>query len=124
MASSIGSYSFVRMSPQPLTAAQRVQAESRAGVAGVGLWLLGAAGQEYTVETVAIYSTFANAVTGANNYRTLIGAAAQAIVYGGQSCGNVVVLGVEARAERIVKGFSSGGTALAIVTANWRLIAV
>jgi hypothetical protein len=126
MTSSIGTQSFISMTPQPLTAAQRVQVESRAGVAGVGFWLLGAAGEAYSPTTVRNVDTFANAVALANTYRTLIGGAPQALTYGGVAMGNFVVVDVKASAERIVKGF--GGVApaggLAIVRAQWTLYAV
>jgi hypothetical protein len=124
-ASSIGSLLFLSMSGQPVPAGQQLQAESKAGVANVGWWKLGAKGTEYQVETIADVSTFSAAVTLAATYKAAQNAGALAIVYGGVSLGNVLVLSVEAKAEAIAHGQGGlAGTSRAIVRAAWRLIAV
>lgn len=124
-ASSIGAYSFISMSGQPVQAAQQLQPESKAGVDAVGWWKVGSKGTEYSVQTIADVDTFANAVAAVGNYRGLQNSGAVAIVFGGVSLGNVIVLSVDGKAERIVRG--SGGlatTGQAIVRATWRLVAV
>lgn len=123
--SSIGTLTFVAMSGQPVTAGQQLQAETKAGVAAVGWWKMGIKGTEYSVETVRDVDTFANAVAAAATYKTAQNAGALAIVYGGVSLGNVLVLQVDAKAEAIAHG--QGGlatTSRALVRATWRLIAV
>lgn len=124
-ASSIGAYTFISMSDQPLTAGQNLQPESKAGVDGIGWWKTGTKGWEYQVTTIRDVDTFANAVALQASYQGLRNSGALAITYGGVAIGNVIVLDVKAKAERIVKG--SGGlatTSQAIVRAQWRLIAV
>lgn len=124
-ASSIGSLTFLRMTGQPVVAGQQLQPETKAGTDGIGWWKLGSKGAEYSVETVVDVDTFANAVALAATYRAAQNAGALAIVYGGVSLGNVLVLDVQATAEAIARGFGGVAcTSLAIVRAQWRLIAV
>lgn len=123
--SSIGTNTFLSMSGQPVPAGQQLQPETKAGVDGIGWWKLGSKGTEYTVETIADCATFAAAVSAAAGYKAAQNAGPLAIVYGGQSCGNVLVLSVEAKAEAIAHGQGGiAGTSQAIVRATWRLIAV
>jgi len=112
------------MTPQPMPAAQGVDVETRAGVAGVGLWLTGIRGREQTIQTLAVYTSYSAAVSAAAGYRALIGAGAYAVTYGGQACGNFAVLDVQATAEAIAGGLSAGVSVAATVRAQWRLIAV
>jgi hypothetical protein len=81
--SSIGPFTFVRISELPQAPAQTIQLESRAGVNGIGAWATGVRGRETTIETVADTVNFADAVLAVTNYRLLIGEAAQSLVYGG-----------------------------------------
>lgn len=123
--SSIGTATFIAMRPQPVVAGQQLIPEAKAGVANVGWWKAGSKGTEYSVETVRDVATFADAVALAAAYRTLQDAGALAITYGGVSLGNVLVLSVEATAEKIVQGHGGiAGTSEAIVRAQWRLVAV
>jgi hypothetical protein len=124
-ASSIGSYYFIRISAQPVPAGQALQPETKAGVAGVGWWKCGVKGTEYSVETIADALDFATAVSAATGYKAAQDAGALAIVYGGISLGNVIVISVDAKAEAIAYGQGGlSGVSQAIVRANWRLIAV
>ena len=124
-ASSIGNLSFLSMSGQPQPAGQQLQPETKAGVAFVGWWKLGSKGTEYSVETMVDVNTFAAAVSLATTYKAAQDAGALAIVYGGVSLGNVLVLSVDAKAEAIAHGQGGlAGTSKAIVRASWRLIAV
>lgn len=124
-ASSIGSATFIRMTPQPVPAGVQLVPEAKAGVANVGWWKAGSKGTEFSVHTLRDVDTFANAVALAAAYKTLQDAGALAVTYGGQSLGNVLVLSVEATAEAIVAGYGGvAGTSGALVHAKWRLVAV
>ena len=124
-ASSIGTLTFLSMTGQPVTAGQQLQAESKAGVAYVGWWKMGIKGTEYSVETIRDVDTFANAVALAATYKLAQNSGALAIVYGGVSLGNVLVLRVDAKAESVAHGQGGlAGTSQAIVRASWGLIAV
>jgi hypothetical protein len=124
-ASSIGSFTFVQMSTQPVSAGQQLQPETKAGVDGVGFWKLGSKGTEYQVQTLVDVADYSTAVALAASYKAAQNAGALAIVYGGVSLGNVLVLSVEGDAQAIARGFGgTAGTSLAVVRATWRLIAV
>jgi len=123
-ASSIKTYTFVSMDPQPQTAGMRLQPETKAGVNGTGFWKLGVHGQEYSLTTVAVGATFAAAVAVEPYYRALINAGPVLVTYGGQSCGYAIVTDVQATAERVLFAAGSGGSGQAIVRATWKLIPV
>jgi len=122
--SSIGAHVFTSMSPQPQTAGQRLQPETKAGVNGVGFWKLGVHGQEYQLTTVAVASTFAAAVAVEAAYRALINAGPVLVMYGGQAIGYAIVMDVTSNAERVLVAHGIYGTGHAIATATWRLIPV
>lgn len=122
--SSIASYTFASMTPQPQTKGMRLQPETKAGVSGVGFWALGVHGQEYQLTTVAVAATFAAAVAAEAAYRSLIQAGPVVVVYGGVTIGYAVVVDVTSQAERVLGAYGSGGAGYAIATATWRLIPV
>ena len=124
MASTIGSYSVVSMTPKPQGSAVRLALESRPGVDGVGLWELGEGGEPEEITTVVNVADFAAAVTLCDLYRGLIGAGPQTIVYAGVNLGDYHVLAVEAEPKAVVRttgGVTPGG--VAIVTAKWKIVA-
>lgn len=121
-ASSIGSFTFATMDPQPQTAGHRLQPETKAGVSGVGFWGLGVHGQEYTLNTVAVAATFAAAVLAEAAYRAAISAGPLVVIYGGQPISSAIVVDVTTTAERVL--LAEPGDGQAIVKASWRLIPV
>ena len=124
-ASSIGTFTFIQMSSQPVSAGQQLQPETKAGVAGVGWWKLGSKGTEYQVQTLVDVANYSTAVALVASYKGAQDAGALAVVYGGVAIGNVIVLSVEGDAQAIARGFGgTAGTSTAIVRATWRLIAV
>ena len=120
--SSIGAYTFAAMDPQPQTAGHRLQPETKAGVTGVGFWVLGVHGQEYQLTTVAVGASFAAAVAAEPLYRALIAAGPVAVVYGGVGIGSAIVVDVNVKAERVL--MAQPGNGQAIARATWRLIPV
>jgi len=124
-ASSIGTFTFVQMSSQPVSAGQQLQPETKAGVDGVGFWKLGSKGTEYQVQTLVDVANYSTAVALVANYKTAQNAGALAVVYGGVALGNVIVLSVDPKAEAVAHGQGGlAGTSRAIVRATWRLVAV
>lgn len=122
--SSIGSYTVLHMHPAPQPARQGTQVESRAGVENVAVWLTAIRGKEYQVETVIDVASWANAITLCGLYYALVGSGPVEIVFGGVACGNVQVLDVTAVPEAALGHGGTCGVSLAIVRAQWRLIAV
>lgn len=126
MAASIGIYTFLRMHPHPPIAAEGLEIESRAGVAGVGLWKTGTRGKRFRVETLEPVETETIGLALVDTYRAAIGAAAAALTFEGESLGNVVVLDVTGDAEAICG--ASVGTGYSgcecLVIARWELIFV
>ena len=96
MATSIGAFSFVRMSEHPTAAQQQIAIESRSGAVGVAAWKIGARGSQYQVETVADTATYATAAALMASYYAAVGSGALAVVVGGVSmASSVIVLKVE-----------------------------
>jgi len=125
--SSIGPYTFVRISELPAPPAQMVQLETRAGVHGVGAWLTGIRGREVTIETVADVLNFADSVLAATNYTTLVGAAPQALVYGGIAMAySLLVLDVTpVETTQTCLGIGGRlGRSYGLCVARWRVIPV
>lgn len=120
MASSFGSLTFLTMEPRPPAPTAKVQLESRAGVTGNAAWNTGVRSGPVQVETVADVSSWSGAVTLAATYEAAVGTVLS-ITYGGQSLGyNALILSVEARPEKIVKGMGGlSGSSAAIVRARW-----
>ena len=125
MATSIGSFVFSTMKPEPQGPGQRIVVESRAGVPGVGLWQVGVAGREFQVETIVDMSSWATAVALAASYKSLQASNPQTIVFGGVTMPYLVqVLDVHATAESCIGIGGLSVHAVAIVRAQWKLIAV
>lgn len=125
--SSIGIYQFVRMSALPPMPAETIQLETRAGVDGVGAWKTGTRGRELTVETIADTINFVDAILAANNYTTLIGAAPQALIYGGVAMAySLLVLDVTpVEVTQTCLGVGGRlGTSYGLCVARWRVIPV
>lgn len=125
MLSSIGSFQFTVMREQPQGISQRLQLESKAGVAGVAVWKLGAAGTQHTVNTLRDYASWSTAVAAEAAYKTLKDAGPVEIYFGGVYLGTVIVLDVRSHATRIAAGIGGlSGESTAIVEATWTIIAV
>ena len=120
MSSSFGSLAFLTMEPRPPAPTAKLQLESRAGVAGNAAWNTGVRSGSVQVETVADVSSWSAAVTLAATYEAAVGTVL-AITYGGQSLSYyALILSVEARPEKIVKGLGGlSGNSAAIVRARW-----
>ena len=125
--SSIGIFPFVRISDLPPPPAEMIQLETRAGVAGVGAWKTGVRGREMSLDTVADVANFAASITTLGAYTLLIGAAPQALIYGGAAIAYRLqildVTPVELTATCLGVG-GILGTSYGLCVARWKVIPV
>lgn len=124
MSFSLGSFTFIDMSPMPELIGQQVMTESRPGVAGHNLWLTGARGNPQTITTWRDCINLADAITAMTNYRAAIGSRL-AIVWNGNALPryyDVLNVGPET-VERTIGGVGGVlGTSGALLIAQWQLI--
>jgi hypothetical protein len=121
-ASQIGSYSVLTMDRRPTPPTQKIQLESKAGVAGNAAWTTGVRSEPQQITTVVDVSTWSAAVALCGTYQALIGTVV-ALVYAGVSLSySALILDVDAQPEPIRLGAGGlSGTSGALVRARWTI---
>lgn len=121
-ASAFGAYNFVVMDRRPAAPTQKIQLESRAGVAGNAAWQTGVRSEPQQVNTVRDVADYATAVTLCASYQSLVGTVVT-ITYGGVVLGySALVLDVDAQPEAIAKGVGGiAGASYGLVRARWTI---
>ncbi len=118
----IGTFDFIQMSPAPPNQRQRVLVETRNGVDGSAVWLLGKRGEIWSPRTVRDTATHSAAITLKQSYEDACGSKVS-VTYADTVFADVVIKDVQVFIRDQV--FGVGGfesTPQAIVIAQWQLI--
>ena len=120
--SSLGAATFVSMDRRPAKPTQKIQLESKPGVAGSAAWLTGVRSDPQQVTTVADVASYSAAQTLCATYQAMVGTVV-AITHGGVSLGYyALILDVDAQPEAIALGVGGlGGSSRALVRARWTI---
>lgn len=128
-AATLGSFGFVAWNGE--TAPYRLPesnllVETRAGVDAFEVWEIGTIGEPFQVDTVAVYGTYADAVTAKRNYELSKGSSGLALTFSTQVLNyRFKVLDVKAQAKSIVRAVVAGDNTnyTALVRARWTIVA-
>lgn len=120
--SSFGAYTFLSMDRRPAAPTEKIQLESKPGVAGNAAWKTGVRSDTQQVNTITDFVSYAAAQTAAATYQSLVGSVL-AVTHGGVALGfYALILDVDAQPEAIVLG--KGGTiatSRALVRTRWTI---
>lgn len=120
---SLGSFTFINMTPVPPRKRKRLMVESRAGVDGVAVWLDAERGQIYRPQTVVDVESHAAAQTLKDSYEAACGGDPVQLTYADVVYPDVVIMDVEVRIVDQVLGIGGiNETVKALVYATWDLI--
>lgn len=128
----IGSYTFVNwQGSPPQLRKQHIELFAKPGNTDVGAVATGTHGDPFEFETLAYFDTQTNQLTAATGYRSLIGAAAQEVIYANVNYHSAhshkfLVLDVSVTSLQPIPAFY-GATVISPawgVRARWRLIGV
>lgn len=125
MATSIGSFTFVSLSPYPKAPQARIDIETRPGRDGATLWNIGTHPDPFVLHSLRDCSSQADAQTAAANYQAAVGGAPLTLVLNGVTWGwQVLVLDVEPL-EVIGTVYAVGGvlgSSAGLIRAKWTLL--
>ena len=121
-ASAFGVYDFLVMEQRPAAPAQKIQLESRAGVAGNAAWSTGVRSEPQQISTIRDVATYSDAVNLCASYEGIVGTVVT-IIYGGVALlYSALILSVDAQPEAIVGGVGGiAGSSRALVRARWTI---
>lgn len=121
----LGAFSFIDMGPIPIGIQQKVEIETRPGVDGHALFLTGARGEPFQVQTVVDVANVAAGALLFGQYENAVGDSASIIWAGVAHAKTFDILQVRPiQVNQIILGVGGlGGTSAGLVRAAWTLIA-
>lgn len=126
---SLGDFDFAVYQGPPYTLeVAHLLTETRPGIDGYDVWNIGEWGEKFEARTIAVFDTYANAVTEKLAYDASIALAGLVLELNGVAVANYTfkVFAVEAKAKRVIAAIAggSGTTYGAIIEAKWTLSAI